>query len=111
MKERRKAARVTYCHPITLHQGKREIPGEVRNISLKGLYVILKSADALASGEELKFRIVFPVAAPAIKLSGDVLIVRKTSEGGLGLNILGMSDDDFAVLSRLIEINKNKQGS
>jgi len=105
MNEQRYAKRVRYEYPITLTAGKKKICGIIKNISLGGLYVVLKPLTGPVKGSRVKFSIVLNPRAKSLRIEGDAKVARCAVSGSVALAFLSMNANDFTQLRRLIEVN------
>lgn len=104
-KEKRSSKRVRYEYPVTLTVGRKEVFGIIKNISLGGIYVILKPGDDFVKGLKVGFSVSLSPRAKTLRIEGEGRIVRCALSGSVAIAFISMGDGDFTQLKRLIELN------
>ncbi len=106
-KDRRRWLRLLYDKPmrVIVEGGKSHFICKIKNLSLKGAFVVLTDNSMLQEGDIIRFEILLHNSKRDLNICGKASIVRKVVDNGYGLSFLEMGVEDFSRLRRLLSLN------
>lgn len=105
--EKRDFTRVTFKTEAVVDYKGREIRGEVKNLSLKGMFLL--TPEKIEKNEEVSAKISLSGASSALFISVTGIVVR-VEEDGLAFQLTGMDLDSFIHLKNVISYNEGDEG-
>ncbi|MEJ5299472.1 MAG: PilZ domain-containing protein [Thermodesulforhabdaceae bacterium] len=101
-KERRRFTRVGFRTTAEIVKGSISISGEVKDLSLKGAFVVSK--EKLPVNQKVEISIYLSGAENPLKVTVMGKVVRTTPEG-IGVDFEGMDLDSFNTLKEIVSYN------
>lgn len=105
--EKRDFTRITFKTEAIVSLKDQEIRGEVKNLSLKGMFLL--TPKKIDMNEEATIKILLSGASSELFISVTGLVVR-VEENGVAFQLTGMDLDSFIHLKNVIAYNEGDEG-